>query len=140
MHGIDLKRVALGGAAAGIVLDVGEYIVHGILLESSWNAARQARDLEGYGPGDAAISAAMVFMLGFILVWTYAALRPRFGVGAKTALRAGFLIWVLAWLWPFLVNLVWNLLPTDLLLIAILWGFFEVMVAALVGARIYRES
>jgi hypothetical protein len=140
VHGIDLKRVVLGGAAAGIVLDVGEYIVHGILLESSWNAARQARDLEGYGPGDAAISAAMVFLLGPILVWTYAALRPRFGIGATTALRAGFLIWVLAWLWPFLVNLVWNLLPTDLLLVAIVWGLFEVMVAALVGARIYRES
>ena len=140
MHGIDLKRVALGGAVAGLLLDAGEYVVHGFLLESSWTAARQARDLEGYGPGDAAISAAMVFVLGLILVWTYAAMRPRFGIGAKTALRAGFLIWVLAWLWPFLVNLVWNLLPTDLLLLAIVWGFFEVMVAALVGARIYRES
>jgi hypothetical protein len=140
MHGIDLKRVALGGAVAGIVLDVGEYLLHVVLLDPSWDAARQARGIEGYGPGDAAISAAMVFVLGLVLVWTYAGLRPRFGPGGKTALRAGFLVWVLAWLWPFMVNLVWDFLPTELLLLAMAWGFFEVMIAALVGARIYRES
>lgn len=140
MHGIDLRRVALGGAAAGLVLDAGELVLHRVVLKDAWAAARQARGLEGYGPGEAAISAAIVFVLGVVIVWTYAAMRPRFGPGAKTALRAGFLIWVLAWLWPFLVNVVWDFLPTDLLLVAIAWGFFEVVVASLVGARIYREA
>lgn len=140
MHGIDLRRVALGGAAAGAALDVGEYILHEVVLASSWSAARQARGLAEYGAGDAALSAAMVFFLGFVIVWTYAAFRPRFGPGPRTALRAGFLIWVLAWLWPFLVNLAFDFLPTDLLLVATVWSFFEVMVAAIVGARLYRED
>lgn len=140
MHGIDLKRVALGGTAAGLVLDAGEYLLHAVVLEPAWRAARQARELGGYGPGEVAISAGMMLLLGFVLVWVYAAMRPRFGPGGRTALRAGFLIWVLAWLWPFLANLVWHFLPTELLLLAIAWGFFEIMVAALVGARIYREA
>lgn len=140
MHGIDLKRVALGGAVAGLVMDAGEYLLHGVLLESRWRAARQARGLEGYGPGDAAISAGMVFVLGLVVVWTYAALRPRFGPGPRTALRAGFLVWVLVWLWAFLANVVWDFLPSDIFRIAIAWGFFEVMIASLVGAKIYREE
>jgi hypothetical protein len=139
MHGIHLGRVALGGAVAGIVMDVGEYTLHRIVLRSRWDAARQARGIEGYGPGDAAISAAMVFILGLVLVWTYAAMRPRFGADPRTALRAGFLVWVLGWLWPFLGNVVWDFLPTELFLIVIVWGFFEVMLASILGAWIYRE-
>jgi hypothetical protein len=139
MHGIELRRVALGGAVAGVVMDAGEYTLHSVVLRSSWDAARQARGLEGYEAGDAAISAAMVFILGLILVWTYAAMRPRFGANPRTALRAGFLVWVLVWLWPFLANIVWDFVPTELFMIAIAWGFFEVMIASLLGARIYRE-
>lgn len=135
-----MKRVALGGAAAGLILDAGEVVLHRVVLADAWSATRQARELGAYGPGGAAVSGAIVFVLGLVLVWTYAAMRPRFGPGARTALRAGFLVWVLAWLWPFLVNVVWDFVPMELLLVAIAWGFFEVMVAALVGARIYREA
>ena len=140
MHGIDLKRVALGGAVAGIVIDTGEYILHAHVLRSRWEAARAARGLESYGSGDAAMSATMVFILGLVLIWTYAAMRTRFGPGARTALRAAFLVWVLAWLWPFLLNVVWDFIPTELFLVGITWALFEVSIAALIGARIYREA
>jgi hypothetical protein len=140
VHGIHLERVVLGGTAAGLLMDVGEYVLHRHVLASSWTAARAARNLDPYTATDAVISAVMMFGLGPVLVWTYAAMRPRFGPDPRTALRAGFLIWVLVWLWPFLTNLVWDFLPSELMLIAIVWGFFEVMIAAVVGARIYREE
>jgi hydroxyacylglutathione hydrolase len=36
--------------------------------------------------------------LGLLLAWLYAAIRPRFGPGPATALRAGGFLWVATWL------------------------------------------
>jgi hypothetical protein len=38
----------------------------------------------------------MNLILGIALVWTYAAIRPRFGPGLKTATYAAVLFWILA--------------------------------------------
>src|SRR5437667_4515115 len=37
------------------------------------------------------------FVLGVLLVWLYAAIRPRFGPGPKTSLIAGLVLWFLAY-------------------------------------------
>ena len=33
------------------------------------------------------------FVYAFLVVWNYAAMRPRFGPGPGTAFKAGFVIW-----------------------------------------------
>ena len=38
-------------------------------------------------------------MLGIASVWLYAAIRPRYGAGAGTAIMAGVAVWVMAHLW-----------------------------------------
>ena len=37
------------------------------------------------------------FLLGIVTVWLYAAIRPRFGAGAKTAVIAGLFVWFFAY-------------------------------------------
>jgi hypothetical protein len=34
------------------------------------------------------------FVVGIAAIWLYAAIRPRYGPGAATALRAGFAVWL----------------------------------------------
>ena len=41
----------------------------------------------------------MTFVLGIASVWLYAAIRPRFGPGAATAVCAGLAVWVIAHVW-----------------------------------------
>jgi hypothetical protein len=36
------------------------------------------------------------FIMGIIVVWTYAAMRPRFGPGPGTAIKAGLTLWAFA--------------------------------------------
>jgi hypothetical protein len=38
----------------------------------------------------------MDLVLGFALIWTYAAFRPRYGAGARTATYASVLFWLIA--------------------------------------------
>ena len=48
------------------------------------------------------------FLIGLFAGWLYAAIRPRYGAGPKTALCAGLFVWFLGYLLtsvtPFLLN------------------------------------
>ena len=79
------------------------------------------------------------FGLGFMLVWTYAAIRPRFGAGIKTAVCASTLVWGLAYLYPNLFMIIINLFPRDMMVMATVWGLIEIIIAGIAGAWVYTE-
>jgi len=79
------------------------------------------------------------FVLGILLVWTYAAIRPRFGAGPKTAVYAGLLFWLIGGvLWASLTAMgMWS------------WSFFalaacgylvNMLVSSVAGAAVYTET
>ena len=80
------------------------------------------------------------FGLGFMLVWTYAAIRPRFGAGVKTAICASTLVWGLAYLYPNLFMIIINIFPRDMIVMATIWGLVEMVVAGIAGAWVYKEG
>src|ERR1022692_4260888 len=69
----------------------------GLILHPQWSEAAKAIGRP------AATSAKQIvafnvwgFAAGIIAVWLYAAMRPRFGPGPRTAIRAGAAVWLLA--------------------------------------------
>jgi hypothetical protein len=80
------------------------------------------------------------FGLGVVLIWLYAAMRPRLGPGVHTAICAGLTVWGLAYLYPNLTAFVINLFPRRMLVIQSVWGLVELVVAAIAGAWIYKET
>jgi len=79
------------------------------------------------------------FIIGIVVVWIYAAIRPRFGASAKTAVIAGLFLWFSLWVLGFGSLIPQELYPKDLIIITIVWGLFEVPIAAVAGAYIYKE-
>ena len=81
------------------------------------------------------------FLLGFIAVWLYAAIRPRFGPGPKTAIIAGLVVWALSHLWSgvYLGNGYAGIIPTKLAWVPVIWGLFEAILGTLAGAALYKE-
>jgi uncharacterized membrane protein len=136
MSGINWSRVLLGGVIAGIILNAGRYLVNGVLLREKWADA-----LKGW-PGDVTSSiqiAVVGFLAGIFTVWLYAAIRPRYGAGPKTAVLAGGAVWVLGYLLAWGTPMSMHLLPADLVLTSIAAGLVNVIVAALAGAWLYTE-
>jgi hypothetical protein len=80
------------------------------------------------------------FGIGFMTVWLYAAIRPRFGAGPSTALCAALTIWGLAYLYPNIFIVIMDLFPTKLMVIGTVWGLVEVVVAGVAGSWVYTES
>jgi hypothetical protein len=140
--GINGGRVVLGGLAAGLVMNVGEGALHGGILGA--DAAQQLKAFglpEAQQPWQLAALVAITFVLGIASVWLYAAIRPRFGAGPKTAVCAGLAVWVLSHLWSgvYLGAGYASFVTPRLALLPVAWGLIEAPLGTLVGAWLYRE-
>ena len=81
-----------------------------------------------------------ILAIGVALVWLYAAVRPRLGPGPLTALKVGLIVGAIAALPSSLAEYAWTGLGGY---VAMWWGlelFLGCILAALVGAAVYREA
>jgi hypothetical protein len=141
MGRINWGRVLLGGIVAGLVLNVSEYILNDVVLREDMQAAMAALGRSGPDAGgNVAVWVLYGFVVGIAAVWLYAAIRPRFGPGAGTAVLAGFAVWVLDYLLGTVAMLNLGLFPRGLLMIGLIWGLVEILIATVAGAWVYREA
>ena len=119
MGKINLQKVIVGGLMAGLVLNLFDFLVYGVLLKNDMNAAMVAL-------GKPAMTTNMIlwfvfldFLFGIWLVWLYAAIRPRFGAGPRTAVMAGVAMWVLFGLLNTLAQAPMGLFPQRLMVIPV---------------------
>jgi hypothetical protein len=138
---MDIAKIIVGGIVAGIICFVGDGVVHGVLLQPIWLDIAGTLNLP---PGDPAASFAYYALYdlakGFGSVAMYAAIRPRFGPGPRTAIIAGLATWALCIPIP-----LFGLLPTHFFgrKFALLWsiyGAFPVVIGAVAGAALYKEE
>ena len=141
MTNINVGRVLLGGLVAGVVLNIGEAILNGWLLADAMKADFTKLNLPAEPSGSFIIRAVgMTFILGIVLVYLYAAIRPRFGAGVKTAVCAGLIAWFFVYLYAGYFNEALGFISTKVFLIALVWGLGEYIVGAIVGGRLYKEA
>lgn len=139
MNAINTKRVILGGLAAGLVINVSETLLNVPVLGAEMEASLAKLNLPPVGGSAIALFVGLSFVLGIVLVWLYAAIRPRFGPGPKTAVIAGLVVWFLAYFYASLGMGAMGFFPTRLLTISVMWGLVELLLAATVGAWLYKE-
>ncbi len=77
---------------------------------------------------------------GILLVWVYAAMRPRFGAGVRTAVYTGLVIWALGGLLPNIMSAVQGIYTPRLTFFTTLAGMVELVAGAIVGAALYKEA
>ena len=133
-------RVILGGLLAGVVINVVEFITNGVILREAWGQAMKALGKPQLSAGAVVIFNIWGFLLGISAVWLYAAIRPRYGAGPKTAIRAGFVAWAIAVFLANLGNYPLGLFPTRLLVISSMVALVETVMATLAGAWLYKEE
>jgi hypothetical protein len=134
---VNWPRVLVGGVAAGIVINIFEYVGHRVLLNAAWTTAFRAL---GKAPTGWTTYIPANFVVGILTVWFFARLRSHYGGGAMSALRSGSTIWAIFWVIPMMSIMPMDLFPNRLLVAAIALGFMDVNLAALLGAWLYKEA
>jgi hypothetical protein len=141
MGQINVGRVILGGLVAGLVINVVEYVLNMYVIADQVRAAMQKINLPAdFSTNQIAGFVVMGFVIGIVVVWLYAAMRPRFGAGPKTAMTAGVAAWALGNLLPNVGFGIMGLYETNLLVIGTCVGLVEMAIAGLVGGALYKEE
>jgi hypothetical protein len=139
MRGINAGRVLIGGIVAGVVLNVSEFILNMVIMGADMNAAMTRLNLPPVTGPAIGVFVVLGFVLGVATIWLYAAIRPRYGPGPKTALCAGAAVWFFAYLYGAIGLTVMGLFPSGMMAIGTVWGLGEILVAAMLGAFLYKE-
>src|SRR5512135_381963 len=100
MGKINMGRVIIAGVVAGLIADVLGYLVDGVWLAPQWAEGMKALGHTEFSPNQWIWFNVLGLVNGIVLIWLYAAIRPRFGAGPKTAICAALAIWVVGALLP----------------------------------------
>src|SRR5438034_6384864 len=97
MASINTGKVVAGGLLAGLVANAFDFVTNTYILAPDWQAWATSHNLDPGAMTDPKVAGTWIaidFLFGILIVWTYAAMRPRFGAGAKTAVLAGLAIYL----------------------------------------------
>jgi hypothetical protein len=139
MAPIRVSRVLAGGLAAGVVMIVIDAGANAGIYGAAWANAYRALGLPGENPGIPVFWTAFDLVGGVVIAWLYAAMRPRFGTGAKTAIYAGLVEWLLVHLTLY-SHLVDHVFPASILLGTSACELVSAILGSLVARAIYKEE
>ena len=133
MKSINWGRVIAGGAVAGFVINISEFLLNEVVLKRVNEEAMKALGKTmPEGGGTMLVWIVLGFLIGIVAVWLYAAIRPRYGAGAATAVKAGVAVWILESFYVGVVFVNLGLFPMNLLYFV--WTLVEAIRATVLGA------
>lgn len=140
MAPINVQRVILGGLVAGLVANAFDFVITSYLMASEFNAMLtrlgvSETDAQAWIP----VFAVADFIWGFLLVFTYAAIRPRFGPGPATAVIAAVVLW-LAFAIAMLVLMAMSLHTVASYVKSAGLYLLSAIVSSIAGASLYQEA
>jgi hypothetical protein len=140
MNKIKLNRLMLAGVVTLLTFIVVEFVVESLISRLLFGRAieawHQTLNLPTWSIGNSILNLLIALVNCTLLTWLYAALRPMFGVGSRTALAtSAFAFFFVA---AFAVNGVNLGYPLRLALIELGYLLVELPLAILAGARAYE--
>ena len=141
MGKINATRVLLGGLLAGVVINLSEWFWYGFVfmkdMQDAMAAINKPMDMGG---GFIALMVGWGFLIGILSIWVYAAVRPRFGAGPKTAVRTALMLWLLVYVQVTISFAPMGIFPTHIMWIGLATSLVEIVLATLLGACVYKEE
>jgi hypothetical protein len=141
MAGINYGRVLLGGLVAGIVANVCDTIVGMFIMADDMQrmVQRLGLDQRVFTSTSTMVTWVVVdFIYATLIVWTYAAVRPRLGPGPTTAMIVGAVICAAATVVLFGFQQM-GVFTIDSFIKNAVLSLATALLASLAGAKVYRD-
>ena len=142
---INRQKLLLGGLAAGLVLNVMDFLSNAVIFASRMQADANAFK-PGLGDAMGSMGGAQIatyvffdFVVGFLLVWTYAAIRPRFGPGPRTAAYVAMVFFVFGLILSFGYKEIGVMSPGLWWSYSLFW-LVNLLLSSFIGALVYSED
>lgn len=137
--GLSIRGIALGGFAAGVVSNGFDFVITQYLMANEFASIMTRLNVnEATAQSWIPLFALADFVWGFLLVFTYAAIRPRFGPGAKTAVIGATVAWLALAIGVLILLAIGLHTPQSYFKSSALY-LISAVASSLVGAALYRE-
>lgn len=140
MNRINFGRVLLGGIVAGLLMNLGEFILNGVVLHDQMQTDFKRMNLAPPGNSFLVVAVGLTFVFGIVAVLVYALMRTHLGPGPKTAIVVALIVWFCAAMYTGTINMVLLSVPAGTILLVNAWALVEYTIAVLVGAALYKEK
>jgi len=140
MSKINLGRVVIGGLVTGVILTAGEVILNDVILGAKMREFMTTHRFDEPSKSFPIIATALTLLLGIVIVLGYAAIRPRFGPGPKTAIMAALFAWFGIYFYSGIINGLLFGIPLASMLVVLGWGLIFYILATIAGAALYKET
>lgn len=136
---INGRRLILGGLAAGLVSNAFDFVITQYLMANEFTSILAPLNVDqATAQSWIPLFAFADFVWGFLLVFTYAAIRPRFGPGPKTAIIGGVMVWLALAIAVLILLAIGLHTPQSYFKSSALY-LVSAVASSLVGAALYRE-
>jgi hypothetical protein len=140
MADMNTGKVITAGLAAGLVINVVESVANLFVLAGPMEEVMTGLGLPPIAGAVIGGFVALGFVLGWITVWTYAAIRPRFGPGPGTAAKASIAVWASFYLLGAGSQWMAGVTPLSLYLTVLVYSLIMMLAAGYVGGMLYSET
>jgi len=139
---INSGRVVAGGLVAGVVANAIDFVTNTYVLGADMQAWAASHNIDQATLTSGTVAgswAAVDFIYGLLIVFTYAAMRPRFGAGVRTAIVAGLVVFLAPTIVLFGFTQM-GMLTMPMFVKGAIGAVVSSLAAALAGAAVYKEE
>jgi hypothetical protein len=141
---MSLQRVVLAGLLAGLLLNVGEAVLHGVVLAAATEEAMAAlgRTDATSSPLGLSLLIGITFVQGLVGLWLYALLSGRGVTRGRAAVVAGLALWLLSGVYAAIYFGAGfpGVLAARVVWLPVAWELVEYPLAIFVGALLCRPK
>jgi hypothetical protein len=136
---INIRSLLSSGLVAGLIINLSA-IAMVPMVGDQFNMVLASRGLPPLSNMAMVFFSCVSFIFGLSLVWFYAMAKIQFGSGIKTAAKVSVIVWFFTYFIANVSNVVYGFMPIGLTVIGTVWGLVELVVASVVGAKLYKDT
>lgn len=134
---INVKSLLISGLVAGVIINISALTMIPVVGNEMDNVLT-ARGLPPLSNVAMVYFCIMSLMVGMLLVYLYALLKPQVGGGIKSAIIISISVWFFVYFLSNASLVAYGFMPAGFAAIGTAWGLLELLLAGIVGSKMYK--
>lgn len=136
---MNVKSVFTSGLVSGLIINLSA-ISMGSVVGNEFDSVLASRNLPPLSNMAMLYFSMVSFIFGISVVWLYAVVKDQSGAGIRTAVVASLILWFLTCFLSNVSLVVYGFMPVRLTVIGTAWGLGELLLAGIVGSKLYKDK
>jgi len=135
---INVKSVITSGLIAGLLISLSAITMVPV-VGNEMDLVLESRGLPPLSNMAMLFFVVLSFINGITLILLYTLVKERLGAGIRTAVIVSVVFWFLTYFLSNVSLIAYGFMPVRLTVIGTIWGLGELLLAGIVGSKLYKD-